>query len=125
MLIESSENFGIALEIRLVFQRMFDLTPKQLKDRLDAGEKITILDVREPFEWNIANLGGKLIPLGELSQRVVELNPDEEIVVLCHHGVRSAHAVAFLRNQGFKKVFNIRGGIDRWSTEVDTSIPRY
>ena len=104
---------------------MFDITPKQLKERLDAGDKVLVLDVREPFEWNIANLGGKLIPLGELSQRVGELNPDEEIVVLCHHGVRSAHAVAFLRNQGFKKAFNIRGGIDRWSTEVDASIPRY
>lgn len=104
---------------------MFDVTPKALKQRLDSGEKLLILDVREPSEWKSANIGGKLIPLGELISRVNELNADQEIFVLCHHGVRSAHAVNFLRKHGFEKVFNIRGGIDRWSLEVDSKIPRY
>jgi adenylyltransferase/sulfurtransferase len=103
----------------------FDITPIELKKRIDQGEKPFILDVRDPSEWNIANIGGKLSPLSDLSQRVDELEADSEIFVLCHHGVRSAHAVNFLRQQGFHKIKNIRGGIDRWSIEADPKIPRY
>ena len=103
----------------------FSMTPQELKKALDAGEKILILDVRDPEEFKFANIGGTLIPLGDLSQRFQELNPDEDIVVLCHHGVRSAHAVAFLRAQGFEKVRNLSGGIERWSMTVDASVSRY
>jgi rhodanese-related sulfurtransferase len=101
------------------------MTPAELKQRLESGEKVTILDVRESDEFAYANLGGKHIPLGDLTQRHPELDPDQEIVVLCHHGVRSAHAVAFLKNLGFSKVHNLSGGIERWSLEVDPSVPRY
>lgn len=102
-----------------------EITVDELKKRLDAREEIFILDVREPEEFSTANLGGKLIPLGELTMRHGELDPNRETVVLCHHGVRSAHAVAFLRNMGFEKVRNLRGGIDRWSLNVDPTVPRY
>lgn len=103
----------------------FQMMPEELKNRLDKGEPIIILDVREPFEYQIANLGGTLIPLGELGQRFNELDPEKEMVVLCHHGVRSAHAVAFLRHQGFAKAKNLSGGIERWSLTVDPSVLRY
>lgn len=102
----------------------FDTTPEALKARLDGGEKIEILDVREPEERAIAQIGGTAIPLGDLARRFTELDPEQELYVLCHHGVRSAHATQFLRSAGFRAVFNIRGGIDRWSV-VDPSVPRY
>lgn len=103
----------------------FSVTPQELKTALDAGEKIFLLDVRDPQEFQYANIGGTLIPLGDLGQRFQELDPEQDIVVLCHHGVRSAHAVAFLRSQGFSKVRNLSGGIERWSTTVDVAVPRY
>jgi rhodanese-related sulfurtransferase len=101
------------------------MTPEELKKSWDAGEKILLLDVREPEELQIASIGGTHIPLGDLGRRFHELDPDQEIVVMCHHGVRSAHATAFLRAQGFEKVRNLSGGIERWSVMVDSSIPRY
>ncbi len=101
------------------------MKPEELKAALDRGEKYLILDVREPSEFAIANLGGTLLPLGELATRWGELDPSASIVCLCHHGVRSAHAVTFLRKMGFEKVWNLSGGIDRWSLTVDSSVPRY
>ncbi|MBI1860131.1 MAG: hypothetical protein HYR96_04335 [Deltaproteobacteria bacterium] len=101
------------------------MTPKELKARLENGENICVLDVRELEEWNFSNIGGKHIPLGDLPTRVGELNPNDEIAVLCHHGVRSAHAVGFLRQSGFTNVQNIQGGIEAWSLTVDSSVPRY
>jgi rhodanese-related sulfurtransferase len=87
-----------------------------------------LLDVREPFEHALAAIpGSTLIPLGEIPDRAGELDAwrDEEIVVYCHHGVRSAHAIGWLRQLGFAKLVNLAGGIDRWSLEVDHGIPRY
>lgn len=101
------------------------ITPVELKKRLDAGAHLAILDVREPEEFAIANLGGQLIPLGDLPSRVDELPRDREIVVVCHHGVRSAHACLYLAQSGFPRVLNLSGGIDRWAAEVDPSMPRY
>jgi sulfur-carrier protein adenylyltransferase/sulfurtransferase len=103
----------------------FSMTPEELKKLIDTGSKVRVLDVREPDEYRIANIGGTLIPLGDLGRRFTELNPDEEIVVLCHHGVRSSHAVSFLRSHGFEKVKNLSGGIERWSLTIDPSVPRY
>jgi adenylyltransferase/sulfurtransferase len=103
----------------------FEITAAQLKERRDRGDDFTLLDVREVQEFAIANLGGMLIPLSELSARCSELDPDKETVVMCHHGIRSAHAVLYLKNLGFRDVKNLRGGIDRWSAEVDPSVPRY
>jgi len=102
-----------------------EITPRELKERLDRGDEIFILDVREPHEYQICNLKGHLIPLGELPRRVHELDSSHEIVAHCRSGKRSAEAVDFLRKAGFRKVLNLRGGILSWSTEVDPSVPRY
>jgi adenylyltransferase/sulfurtransferase len=102
-----------------------EITARELKERLDRGDEIFILDVREPHEYQICNLKGHLIPLGELPRRVHELDSSHEIVAHCRSGKRSAEAVDFLRKAGFRKVQNLRGGILSWSTEVDPSVPRY
>jgi molybdopterin/thiamine biosynthesis adenylyltransferase/rhodanese-related sulfurtransferase len=102
-----------------------DITPQELKQRLDAGENIFILDVREPHEFQICNLGGKLIPLGELPQHLGELDASREIVAHCKGGTRSAKAVQLLREHGFKNVRNLTGGILAWSENVDPTVPKY
>jgi sulfur-carrier protein adenylyltransferase/sulfurtransferase len=102
-----------------------EITPKQLKARLDKGDDLFILDVREPHEYQICNLNGKLIPLGEIPRRVHELDTSREIVAHCRSGKRSAEAVDFLRKAGFRKILNLKGGILAWSDEVDPSVPKY
>jgi molybdopterin/thiamine biosynthesis adenylyltransferase/rhodanese-related sulfurtransferase len=102
-----------------------EMTPRELKARLDNGDDLFILDVREPHEYQICNLKGHLIPLGELPRRVHELDSSHEIVAHCRSGKRSAEAVDFLRKAGFRKIHNLRGGILSWSTEVDPTVPRY
>jgi adenylyltransferase/sulfurtransferase len=104
----------------------FEMTVQELKERLDAGEPLTLLDVRNPQEYEVARIPGTvLIPLHELQQRTDELDPAATIVVHCHHGGRSANAVAYLRSLGYEKAINLAGGIDAWSLEVDPSVPRY
>ncbi|MDE3171194.1 MAG: molybdopterin-synthase adenylyltransferase MoeB [Acidobacteriota bacterium] len=102
-----------------------EMTPTELKTRLDRGDDLFILDVREPHEYQICNLQGHLIPLGELSRRVHELDSSREIVAHCRSGKRSAEAVDFLRKAGFRKVWNLKGGILAWSDDVDPSVPKY
>ena len=97
----------------------------ELKRRMDAGENIFVLDVREPYEFAIAQIGGHLIPLGDLPKRVGELDPEREIVVQCKSGARSQRAAEFLTKNGFKKVHNLDGGILAWSDKVDSSVPKY
>ena len=100
--------------------------PLQLKERLDKGDDIFILDVRETWEHHTARIeGGYLIPLGELIERTQELMAEEEIVVICHHGVRSMHGAQMLKESGFDKVHNLSGGIDAWSQIIDPNVPRY
>ena len=101
------------------------ITVGQLKSKLDGGEDIALLDVREPHEYEIVNLGGQLIPLAELAGRLDELDQSREMVVYCKSGVRSARAVHFLRKVGFGKVRNLVGGIDAWAEFIDPSMPRY
>ena len=101
------------------------ISPIELKRRLDAGEDLFVLDVREPHEYQIANLGAKLIPLGDLPARVNELNSSREIVVHCKSGGRSQKAAEFLAQSGFKKLHNLAGGINAWSTEVDPKVAKY
>ncbi len=104
----------------------FTITVRELKDRLDKGDKIVLVDVREPWEYSMAKIEGSiLIPLGTLPQSLDQLDSNSEIVAHCHHGMRSADAVAFLSQQGFKNVKNLVGGIDAWSIQVDPSVPRY
>src|SRR5271170_1810367 len=102
-----------------------EISARELKNRLDKGEDIYILDVREPHEYQICNINGHLIPLGELPRRVHELDSAREIVAHCKSGKRSAQAVDFLKQAGFRKIYNLHGGILSWSTEVDPSVPRY
>jgi len=102
-----------------------EITPKDLKARLDRGDDLFILDVREPHEYQICNLHGHLIPLGELASRASELDSSREIVAHCRSGARSANAVQFLQKAGFKKIWNLKGGILAWSDEVDPSVPKY
>jgi len=102
-----------------------ELAPREVKARLDRGDDLFILDVREPHEYQICNLHGYLIPLGELPRRVHELDSSREIVAHCRSGKRSAEAVEFLRKAGFRKIWNLKGGILAWSDEVDPSVPKY
>ena len=102
-----------------------EITAKDLKARLDKGDDIFILDVREPHEFQICNLKGKLIPLGELPRRVAELDSSREMVVHCRSGKRSADAIQFLQKAGFRKLLNLKGGVLAWSDEVDPSMPKY
>lgn len=102
-----------------------EIAPRELKARLDRGDNVFILDVREPHEYKICNLSGYLIPLGELARRAHELDSSREIVAHCRSGKRSAEAVEFLRKAGFRKVWNLKGGILAWSDEVDPSVPKY
>jgi len=101
------------------------ISPIELKRRLDAGEDLFVLDVREPHEYQIANLGAKLIPLGDLPARVSELDSSREIVVHCKGGGRSQKAAEFLAQSGFKKLHNLTGGINGWSTDVDPKVAKY
>jgi adenylyltransferase/sulfurtransferase len=104
----------------------FEMTVDELKRRLDDGQEMIILDVRTQQEYSIARLDGAvLIPLHELQDRLGELDPADTIVAHCHHGMRSARAVQFLRQMGFKRAINLAGGIDAWSQEVDPKVPRY
>jgi sulfur-carrier protein adenylyltransferase/sulfurtransferase len=102
-----------------------EITARELKARLDKGDDIYVLDVREPHEYQICNINGHLIPLGELPQRVHELDSSREIVAHCKSGKRSAQAVEFLRGAGFRKISSLKGGILAWSDEVDPTVPKY
>jgi len=105
----------------------FEITPQELKQKLDAGDELTVLDVREPWEYDTARIeGSTLIPMDQIPARVnQELDPEDHIVVLCHHGVRSLSVTNWLRQQGFEKVQSVRGGIDGWARTVDPKIPLY
>ena len=103
----------------------YTITVRELKDRLDKGDQVFLLDVREPHEFSMAKIeGSTLIPLGTLPNSLNQLDPADEIVALCHKGMRSADAVGFLLQQGFSNVKNLVGGIDAWSVEIDHSVPR-
>ena len=99
---------------------------RELRERMSSGQPYILLDVREPFEFEMARIeGANLIPLGELPARWQELDREKEIFVFCHSGVRSDRAAEFLRSAGFAKVANVAGGIDAWSEEIDPNVPRY
>ena len=104
-----------------------NITPTELKARLERGDKLRVIDVREADEWAVAQLPkAELIPLSQFQQRALqELSPDETIVLYCHHGMRSARAQGFLKAQGYTDVINLTGGIDAWALQVDPSMKRY
>jgi adenylyltransferase/sulfurtransferase len=101
------------------------LSVKELKRRLDAGEDVFILDVREPFEYQIANIGGKLIPQNDVPQRLAEIDREREIVVHCKSGGRSQRIAEFLSQAGYAKVVNLAGGILAWADEIDPKMQKY
>jgi adenylyltransferase/sulfurtransferase len=99
---------------------------RELKQKLDAKESFQLVDVREPFEHEIANIdSARLIPLGELPDRLNELDRNRLTIVHCHSGMRSAQAVRMLRDAGFANVLNLEGGIAKWSDEIDSDVPAY
>jgi adenylyltransferase/sulfurtransferase len=105
-----------------------EITVTELKKRQDAGEKLLLLDIREPYELDIAVLANSIhIPMGDIPDRLEDLKQyeDSDIVVYCRSGRRSAHCVEFLREQGFARSFNLKGGIIAWSDEVDSSVQKY
>jgi adenylyltransferase/sulfurtransferase len=105
-----------------------EITPTELKERLDRGDALEIIDVREAYEWEIANLapqGARLVPLSTLSERLAELDPEAEIVLQCRSGGRSARALRQLRDAGFERLWNLEGGILRWADEIDPTIQKY
>jgi sulfur-carrier protein adenylyltransferase/sulfurtransferase len=104
------------------------MTVAELKQRLDAGDELVLIDVREPFEWEIANLaehGAQLIPLDQVADRADEIDRDAEIVLYCRSGSRSAGAARQLRARGFHRLWNLQGGINAWAAEIDPSLPTY
>jgi rhodanese-related sulfurtransferase len=102
------------------------ISPLELKARMDSGEQVTIIDVREPIEYSIAHIEeARLLPLSRFEEWAETLKPEEEIIVMCHHGIRSAQVCAILASLGFKRMINLAGGIDGWSNEVDSSVPVY
>ena len=124
-LIDYNEFCGIRGEEKPVETGVVEMQVEELKRRLDAGEDLFVLDVREPHEYQICNIGGHLIPLGDLPKRVSELDSSREIVAHCRSGVRSAKAVNFLQQAGFKKVHNLAGGILAWADRVAPTMPKY
>jgi rhodanese-related sulfurtransferase len=105
----------------------YEITPEEVKAKLDRRETFTLLDVREPWEVETARMNeARLLPMGDVPSRAhQELDPEDHIIVVCHHGVRSMNVTARLRQQGFDKAQSMRGGIDAWSRQVDASVPTY
>jgi adenylyltransferase/sulfurtransferase len=124
-LIDYNEFCGIRGEEAPVATDVPAMTVEELKQQLDSKKDVFILDVREPHEYQICNLNGYLIPLGDLPKRVHELDSSRDIVAHCRSGVRSGKAVTFLRQAGFKKVHNLTGGILAWADQIDPKMPKY
>ena len=103
-----------------------EIQPAEVKARLEGGENLFLVDVREPWEFEICRIGGaKLVPLGMLAASLNTLPDADEVICYCHHGMRSLDAAAWLRFQGFEKAKSLSGGIERWSLEIDSNVPRY
>ena len=105
----------------------YEIDPESVQKMAKRGESFTLLDVREPWEFETARIqGAKLMPMGDIPSRAnQELDPEDHIVVYCHHGVRSMNVTAWLRQQGFEKAQSMAGGIDAWSRRVDPKVPVY
>ena len=103
-----------------------EITPAELKIRFDRGERLTLIDIRESKEHAVCHLKeARLIPIKELPHRLHELNPDDFIVIYCHHGIRSAQAALWLRRNGFQNVKSLQGGIEAWARLIDPKVKRY
>jgi rhodanese-related sulfurtransferase len=104
----------------------YEITPRELKQRLERKEEILIVDVREPWERQTASITpSQHLPMADVPSRFQELDPDQHIVVYCHHGVRSLSVTDWLRKQGYEKAQSMSGGIDQWSLDIDPKVSRY
>ena len=102
------------------------IAPKEVRARLERGEKLVLVDVREQWEYDLCRIAGaKLIPLQALPANVAALEEAEEVICYCHHGIRSLDAAGWLRGQGIAGAKSMAGGIERWSREIDPGVPRY
>ena len=103
-----------------------EITPAEVKARLDGNEPLLLVDVREPWEFEMCRIqGAKLVPLGSVAANLQMIDAADDVVVYCHHGRRSLEAVAWLRQQGVEGARSMAGGIERWSREIDPNVPRY
>ena len=103
-----------------------EITPREVKQRLDRGEQLLLVDVREPHEHATCRIeGAVLIPMGSIPANLQKLDGDEDVICFCHHGMRSLDVASWLRAQGVKSAKSMAGGIDRWSVEIDPKVPRY
>ena len=103
-----------------------EITPREVKERIDRGEKFLFVDVREKWEFETSRIdGAALVPLREVPENLARFEGANEIVLFCHHGIRSLDAAAWLRSQGVAGAQSMAGGIDRWSAEIDPKVPRY
>jgi rhodanese-related sulfurtransferase len=107
----------------------YEVTPREVEERRKAGESLCLIDVREDAEWRICRIeGANLVPMGTVPSRLQELDSQADatpLIVYCHHGVRSLNVVHWLRKQGVENCQSLSGGIDRWSLEIDSAVPRY
>jgi rhodanese-related sulfurtransferase len=103
-----------------------EISPSELKKRLDAGEKLVLIDVREPWEYEICRIeGAKLIPMNTVPANLQSLDVEEPVICYCHHGMRSLDVAVWLQKQGVESARSLAGGIDKWSAEIDPKVPRY
>lgn len=103
-----------------------EITPAEMKERLNRGENFLLVDVREPWEYELCRIdGAKLIPMGSIPANLQALDVDEAVVCYCHHGMRSMDVAVWLRGQGVQRAKSLAGGIERWSLEIDPRVPRY
>jgi rhodanese-related sulfurtransferase len=103
-----------------------EISAQEVKARLDRGEKLLLVDVREPREFELCHIeGAVLIPMGSIPANLQSLDTDDDVICFCHHGMRSLDVANWLRAQGIKSARSMAGGIDRWSMEIDPSVPRY
>jgi rhodanese-related sulfurtransferase len=103
-----------------------EITPQQLRQRLDRGDKLLLIDVREPHEHQICRIeGAQLIPMRTIPASLQALDTGDDVICYCHHGMRSMDVAVWLRGQGIEKAQSLAGGIERWSAEIDPQVPRY
>jgi adenylyltransferase/sulfurtransferase len=127
-LIDYQQFCGIAPETpqeKVVKNGIPQLTVKELKRRIDAGEDVQLIDVREPYEYQIAQIGGKLIPQNDVPNRLAEIDREREVIVHCRSGARSQRIAEFLQQAGYPRVVNLAGGILAWSDEIDPKVQKY
>jgi rhodanese-related sulfurtransferase len=102
------------------------ITPAELSERRKRGDELLLIDVREPDEYALAHIeGARLLPLSLFNEWAETLDPETDTVFICHHGIRSAQVCTYFARQGFSRLYNLEGGIDQWSRDVDASVPRY